>query len=372
MNTLDVKDVVKYFGETIALNHASFTLTNDDFLVLAGPSNSGKTTLLRLLSGLEQPESGQIILNGVNITPDSPATRKVALVTQKYGLAAQMSVYDNIAQTLRFRRLSKKNIYQQVQSALELLELQHIQKTPLRHLSGGEIQRVAIGKAMVKDADLYLFDEPIIQLDPHTRHRVHQAIQMVHRLKLAISIYATQNPTAALTIATRLAIIHQGQIQQIGTPHELLHRPANLFIAHYLNQPLNQLTASLQATETGYVVQADGLSFTLSTAWHMTLAPLHKHAIVTLGIRPNAIHFAWAFSSIDVSTYIQLQAHVLRIELLMGKWTLQLSIGQQTTLVAELKDINHPSLLPGKSLNLAINPDDIYLFHPITETLLQP
>lgn len=373
MNMLDAKDVVKCFGETVALDRASFSLTNNDFLVLVGPSNSGKTTLFRLLSGLDQPDSGHIWLNGINIAERGQLARNVALVTQKHGVPDHLSVYDNVAQSLRFRHLPKKTIHQQVQSALEILELQHIQKTPLKQLSGGELQRVAIAKAMVRDADLYLFDEPLAQLDPHTRHRVQQAMQLMHRLKLAISIYATQNPANALTIATRLAIIHQGRIQQIGTPQEVLLRPANLFVAQYLSQPwLNQLSGSLHATDTGYIVQADGFSFTLPADWQTPFAHLQNQSAVILGIRPNAILSAWTLSSIDASEHIQLQAQILHIELLMGKWTMQLSIGQQTTLIAELKDINHPSLQPGKQLNIGIHPADIYLFHPTTKALLRP
>ncbi|WP_338253031.1 ABC transporter ATP-binding protein [Dictyobacter halimunensis] len=373
MNMLDVQDVVKCFGTTIALDHTSFSLHNNDFLVLAGPSNSGKTTLFRLLSGLERPDSGAILLNGVNIGEREGGARKVALVSHKYGVAYKLSVYDNIAQSLRFRRQSKKMVDQQVQSALEILELQHLQKMHMRQLSGGEIQRVMIAKAMVRDADLYLFDEPLAQLDPHTHHRAQQAIQMVHRLKGAISIYATQHPTSALTIATRLALIHQGRIQQIGAPEEVLRRPANLFVAEYLHQPrFNQVPASVHATDTGYLIQADGFSFILPPAWQAPLAQLANQAGVILGIRPNTILSTWTPSLLDASGYIHIPTQITHIDHLMGKWTMQLRVGQQTNLVAELKDIYHPSLQAGTHIEIGLHPDDICLFHPTTRTLLLP
>ncbi|GCE03833.1 ABC transporter ATP-binding protein [Dictyobacter aurantiacus] len=373
MNMLDVQDVVKCFGTTIALDHTSFSLRNNDFLVLAGPSNSGKTTLFRLLSGLEQPDAGTIWLNGVNIGMMKGGARKVALVSHKYGVANQLSVYDNIAQPLRFRRQSKKIVDQQVQSALEILELQHIQKMPVKRLSGGEIQRVVIARAMVRDADLYLFDEPLAQLDPHTHHRAQQAIQLVHRLKGAISIYATQHPASALTIATRLALIYQGRIQQIGTPEEVLRRPANLFVAEYLHQPrLNQVPASVHATDTGYLIQADGFNFILPPAWRASFAQLANQTSVILGIRPNTILSTLTPPSPDASGYIHIPAQITHIDHLMGKWTMQLRVGQQTSLVAELKDIHHPSLQTGTRIEIGLHPVDICLFHPTARTLLPP
>jgi ABC-type sugar transport system ATPase subunit len=370
---LDVQNVAKSFNDTLAVDHISFTVKQNDLLVIAGPSNSGKTTLLRLLSGLDIPDTGDIFLNGTNITFEDPSSRNVTMVTQNYGLVSHTSVYDALARNLRFRRLSKKEVKKHVQSALEMLELQKIQARSLTSLSGGELQRVAIAQAMVKDADLYLFDEPITQLDPHTLHRVHQAMLLVPRLKQALSIYATQNPAEALAIASQIAIIDQGNLQQIGTPDKVLQRPANLFVAQFLSQPLlNQLEGTITACETGYILQTDGLNIPLATNWTPILTAPGSSARVILGIRPNIIILEWALKPIDTTNFVILSARILHIALLLGKWTIQLHIGQHTQLIAEIKDINNPNIQLGRVIDIGIDPAHIYLFNSQTEELLYP
>lgn len=373
MNTLEVQAVVKRFGNTLALNHLSLTLADEDFLTLLGPSNSGKSTLFQLIAGLDQPDAGHLYWNAIDMADRHASLRNVALVSQKYGLVSQLNVYDNVDQALRFRRLSKKERHLRVLSALELLQLQQLQKSSLKTLSGGELQRVAIARAMVRDANIYLFDEPTTQLDPHARHRVQQAMLLVHRIKFSISIYATQNPADAFAMGGRIAIINQGRIEQIGTADSLLSRPANLFVAQFLNQPfLNQLSATLQTTESGYIVRAGELKLVLNASWRAALPPSGTQTQLILGIRPGKIIFEWALKSIDTTNYILLMAYVLGIELLMGRWTIQLNVGDKVTLMAELKDIQQPALQIGSYITIGLDPADIYLFNPNTTTLISP
>lgn len=372
-NTLDVQGVVKRFNDILAIDHVSFTIKQNDLLVIVGPSNSGKTSLLRLLSGLEIPDKGNIFLNGANITFNDPSNRNMTMITQKYGRIPQLSVYDTLAHALRFRRLTKQDIKIHVQSALEMLELQGVQERPLTSLSGGELQRVAIARAMVRNVDLYLFDDPITQLDPHSRHRVHQSMLLVPRLKQALSIYATQDPAEAFAIASQIAILDQGKIQQIGTSDELLRQPANLFVAQFISQPLlNQLTGTLAASSTGYILQTDGLNIPLAAHWKPILTSLGLQVQIILGIRPNIIILEWALKTIDTTNFIILSARILHIALLLGKWTIQLHIGHQTQLIAEIKDINNPNIQPGKTIGIGIDPAHIYLFNSQTEELLYP
>ncbi|GCF07948.1 ABC transporter ATP-binding protein [Dictyobacter arantiisoli] len=372
MSTLNVQGIVKYFGEAVALDHVSFTLTQDDFFVLTGPSNSGKSTMLHTLNGRELPDEGSIVLNNTDITFNSPSERNVALVSQTYGLASQLSVYDNIAQALHARRLSKKAIKQHVQSALEMLELTHVQKTPLHNLSGGELQRVAIARAMVRNVDLYLFDSPLSQIDPHTRARIQDALHALHRLKLAICISVTPDPFEAFSLGNWVAIIKQGKIQQIGKPHEIIEHPANLFVAQFISQPpLNQLEALIATTDTGYQLQTDGLTIALSSHWRPIIEQLEPHTHLIIGIRPKIIILEWALITSNTSTWIKLTAYILSIDLLMGKRTIQLRIGSQTILTADVKDIHQSALQPGKTITIGIDPAQIYLFHPQTQELLK-
>jgi multiple sugar transport system ATP-binding protein len=370
---LDVQRIVKHFNNILAVDHISFTVKQNDFLVIVGPSNSGKTTLLRLLSGLELPDAGAIFLNGVDITLKGPSGRNMAMVTQQYKLISHVSVYDTLAQILRMRQLGKREIKIQVQSALEMLELQKVQAKSLASLSGGELQRVAIARAMVRNVDLYLFDEPITQLDPHTLHHVHQAMSLIPRLKQALGIYATQTPAEAFAVASQIAIMNQGKLQQIDTPDKVLQQPANLFVAQFLSQPLlNQLEGTLAPRDTGYILQTDGFSVPLAANWTPVITSLGSSAQVILGIRPNIIILEWAFKLIDTTNFIVLSAQILHIALLLGKWTLQLHIGQHTQLIAEIKDIHNPNIQPGKVIDIGIDPAHIYLFNAQTEELLYP
>jgi ABC-type sugar transport system ATPase subunit len=370
---LDVQRIVKHFNNILAVDHISFTVKQNDFLVIVGPSNSGKTTLLRLLSGLELPDAGAIFLNGVDITLKGPSGRNMAMVTQQYKLISHVSVYDTLAQILRMRQLGKREIKIQVQSALEMLELQKVQAKSLASLSGGELQRVAIARAMVRNVDLYLFDEPITQLDPHTLHHVHQAMSLIPRLKQALGIYATQTPAEAFAVASQIAIMNQGKLQQIDTPEKVLQQPANLFVAQFLSQPLlNQLEGTLAPRDTGYILQTDGFSVPLAANWTPVITSLGSSAQVILGIRPNIIILEWAFKLIDTTNFIVLSAQILHIALLLGKWTLQLHIGQHTQLIAEIKDIHNPNIQPGKVIDIGIDPAHIYLFNAQTEELLYP
>jgi multiple sugar transport system ATP-binding protein len=370
---LDVQRIVKHFNNILAVDHISFTVKQNDFLVIVGPSNSGKTTLLRLLSGLELPDAGAIFLNGVDITLKGPSGRNMAMVTQQYKLISHVSVYDTLAQILRMRQLGKREIKIQVQSALEMLELQKVQAKSLASLSGGELQRVAIARAMVRNVDLYLFDEPITQLDPHTLHHVHQAMSLIPRLKQALGIYATQTPAEAFAVASQIAIMNQGKLQQIDTPDKVLQQPANLFVAQFLSQPLlNQLEGTLAPRDTGYILQTDGFSVPLAASWTPVITSLGSSAQVILGIRPNIIILEWAFKLIDTTNFIVLSAQILHIALLLGKWTLQLHIGQHTQLIAEIKDIHNPNIQPGKVIDIGIDPAHIYLFNAQTEELLYP
>ncbi|GCE25492.1 ABC transporter ATP-binding protein [Dictyobacter alpinus] len=373
MNTLKVQEVVKRFGNTLALDQLNLTLSDNEFLTLLGPSNSGKSTLLQMIAGLDQPDEGKIYWDALDITHRYATLRNVVLVSQKYGMASQLSVYDNIAQALRFRHLTKKELQLHVLAALELLELEKLQQRILRTLSGGEVQRVAIARAMVRNADLYLFDDPITQVDPHTRYRIQQAMLLVHKLKTAMSIYATHHPADAFAIGGRIAIINQGRIEQLGDTDTLLTRPVNLFVAQFLNQPfLNQLTGTIQAIETGYTVQAGALKMVLDARWQAVLAPIQDQNQLILGIRPGTINFEWALKSINTSNYILLTACVLSVDLLMGYLTIQLNIGEETTLRAELKDSKQPAPTVGSYITIGLDPADIYLFNPQTKALIYP
>ncbi len=371
MSELEVQGLVKRFDGTIAVNHVSFRIANDEFFVLLGPSGSGKSSILRLICGFEEPDEGRILLNGQDVTKQPPFLRNVAVVFQDYGLFPSMNVFDNIAYSLQIRRLSRKEIDMRVLMAAEMLDLKGVLKRQLTNLSGGELQRVSIARVLVKDADIYLFDEPISQLDPQLRHRTRQEIVMVHRIKQRPSIYITHDQNEAFAMANRIVLINRGQIQQIGTPDELLNAPANLFVARFLGSPpINLLEGNIQHMDTRYRLRANGMYFTLPAHWTRTLTHLGPQSKIILGIRPGTIIPEWEFGSLGNTPHVIIRAQIVHIEPLIGKIVTRLRIGYGTEISAEFEDNQSVHVQIGQIINIGINVERIYLFNPQTEELL--
>ncbi|GCE16515.1 ABC transporter ATP-binding protein [Dictyobacter kobayashii] len=371
MSKLEVQNISKQYGNKLAVKDVSFTVDEDELFVLLGPSDSGKTTILRMICGFEQPDNGTILLNEEDITTKESAQRNIAVVFQDYGINPTMSVYDNIAQGLRFRRFPKEEVEMRVQMVAEMLGLREKLARQTRNLSGGELQRVAIGRVMIKDADLYLFDEPISQLDPTTRRRTRQEILMVQRIKKKPGIYITQDHYEAFSMANRIGVISQGRIQQVGTPDELVQTPANLFVARFLcDPPLNTIEGYIQLVGTRYYLRTDSLSFSFPPQWTPLLSRLGPQSKIILGIRPNIIVPEWSINTMGPAPRVMLRAQVIHSGPMMGRRTVLLRASQHTEFMAEFKD--NFSIKDGQILTIAINPDQIFFFHPHTEELLNP
>ena len=245
MAYLELKNIKKSFGEVNIIKGVDLQIQKGEFIVFVGPSGCGKSTLLRLIAGLEPITSGNLLLDGKDITWAPSGKRDLAMVFQSYALYPHMSVYDNMSFALKLAGVSKSEIKTKVEYAAKTLNLtQYLDRTP-KDLSGGQRQRVAIGRAIVRAPKVFLFDEPLSNLDAALRGNTRVEIHKLHRALGATTIYVTHDQVEAMTLADRVVVLKDGLIEQVGTPLELYDRPANQFVAQFIGMPsMNMVAAS--------------------------------------------------------------------------------------------------------------------------------
>jgi multiple sugar transport system ATP-binding protein len=241
-------DVSKSYGAVEAVRNLSLSITNGEFVVLLGPTGAGKTTTLRLIAGLERPDSGNVLIQGRLVTEAVPAERDVAFVFQQYSLYPHLSVYDNLAFPLRSpaRRMDEQFIRRRIQQVAELLHIGHKLGNRATALSGGEMQRVAIGRALVREPAVYLMDEPLSSLDAKLRAELRLELKRIQRELGTTILYVTHDQIEAMTMADRIGVMNQGALVQLGTPREIYERPDNAYVASRLGTPgINLIPAEL-------------------------------------------------------------------------------------------------------------------------------
>ena len=244
MATITFEHVTKVFDDTVAVNDLSIDVADGEFLVLVGPSGCGKTTALRMLAGLEEISKGRILIGDRVVNNVAPGARDVAMVFQSYALYPHMSVYDNLAFSLRNRRLPKAEVDRRVRQVAEILGLGSLLKRKPKQLSGGQRQRVALGRAIVREPAAFLMDEPLSNLDAALRVQTRAEILRLQKRLGTTTIYVTHDQIEAMTLGDRIAVLNLGVLQQIGTPEELYTRPANVFVARFIGSPsMNLLPA---------------------------------------------------------------------------------------------------------------------------------
>ncbi len=237
MSYLQLQGIEKIFGEHRAIKGIDLNIQAGEFVVFVGPSGCGKSTLLRLIAGLEHIDNGTLTLEGKDITHKPSSKRDLAMVFQSYALYPHMSVFENMSFALKLAKVSASVIQEKVQRAAKILNLtDYLQRTP-KELSGGQRQRVAIGRAIVRAPKVFLFDEPLSNLDAALRGQTRVEIAKLHRDLGATTIYVTHDQVEAMTLADRVVVLRDGQIEQVGTPLELYDRPANQFVAQFIGTP---------------------------------------------------------------------------------------------------------------------------------------
>lgn len=234
MAAVEFLDVSQSYGQQAILKKLNLAIHSGEFLVIVGPSGCGKSTLLRLTAGLDELSSGQILLNKKCINHVPPAQRNMAMVFQNYALYPHMTVYDNIAYSLKLAKLADKEIKTRVHHAAELLKISHLLQRKPTQLSGGQRQRVGMGRAMARSPAVFLFDEPLSNLDTQLRADMRHEIKKIHQTLNTTAIYVTHDHVEAMTLASRIVIMNQGRIEQADKPEVLYHQPANRFVAEFI------------------------------------------------------------------------------------------------------------------------------------------
>jgi len=290
MSTVAVRHLDKiYQGHTHILKDLNLDIGSGEFLVLLGPSGCGKSTLLNCIAGLLDVEGGRIEIAGRDVTNADPSERGIAMVFQSYALYPTKTVYGNMAFCLRMKKKSPAEIEQKVNETADLLQIRELLHRKPATLSGGQRQRAAIGRALVRDADICLFDEPLSNLDAKLRTEMRIELKKLHKKLRSTFVYVTHDQVEAMTLATRVAVMDSGTFSQISTPEELYDRPANTFVARFIGSPPMNFVDGRIALDGGIqVVTGDGIRFDVSSYPFIT-APRSGQEVI-LGIRPEHLH----------------------------------------------------------------------------------
>ena len=275
----------------VAVQEFNLEIADKEFIVLVGPSGCGKSTTLRMVAGLEEISSGDLYLDGKRMNDVEPKDRNIAMVFQNYALYPHMTVYENMAFSLKLKKMDKAEIDRRVREAAGILDItQYLDRKP-KTLSGGQRQRVAIGRAIVRDPAVFLMDEPLSNLDAKLRNQMRAEIIKLRKRINTTFIYVTHDQTEAMTLGDRIVIMRDGFIQQIGTPQEVFDHPANLFVASFIGVPqMNLFDGKLVKKDGKYVVEVGGIAVELSEGKQARLTAKDvAEQDVTLGVRPEHI-----------------------------------------------------------------------------------
>ena len=355
MAEVHIQSLNKKFDEVHAVKDVNLGIRDKEFVVLVGPSGCGKTTTLRMVAGLESITSGRILINDRVINDLPPMDRDIAMVFQNYALYPHMSVYDNMAFGLKMRKFSRADIARRVQEAAEILGIQQLLTRKPRQLSGGQRQRVALGRAIVRHPQVFLFDEPLSNLDAKLRVQMRVELKKLHDRLGTTAIYVTHDQVEAMTLGDRVVVMKDGFVQQVGEPLELYNEPANLFVAGFLGSPaMNFATVRVTGDNGALWIENDGLRIKPSgeTASRLTR---YVGDEITLGIRPEDLHVASAADPPELG----FDAVVEVVEKLGSEILLDVAVGSDT-MVASVEPNVRASI--HDRLRLALNPERLHFF----------
>jgi multiple sugar transport system ATP-binding protein len=290
MAQVALRNIVKTFDKTPAVQGIDLDIADREFIVLVGPSGCGKSTTLRMIAGLEECTSGEIYIGDQMVNDVPPKDRDIAMVFQNYALYPHMTVFENMSFGLRLKRFPKAEIKQRVDAAARILDITDLLDRRPKALSGGQRQRVAMGRAIVRNPKVFLFDEPLSNLDAKLRVQMRTEIKKVHQKVTTTTIYVTHDQVEAMTLADRVVVMNAGRIDQIGTPHEVYHTPKTRFVAGFIGSPMmNLLPCRLVENGSGLTVRlSDWLSFPVPPSREAHYRP-HVGGELLFGLRPEHI-----------------------------------------------------------------------------------
>lgn len=323
MATLNFNNINKVYDNGFhAVHDFNLEIADKEFIVFVGPSGCGKSTTLRMVAGLEDISSGELYINDKLVNDVSPKDRNIAMVFQSYALYPHMTVYDNMAFGLKLKKMKKEDIDEAVQRTAKILEIEGLLDRKPKQLSGGQRQRVALGRAIVRDADVFLMDEPLSNLDAKLRVQMRSEIIKLHRSLNTTTIYVTHDQTEAMTMATRIVVMKDGYVQQIGTPKEIYGKPANKFVASFIGSPaMNFINAKVE----GGKVVFDKYKLELPKSKQSYIKNLEGKEII-LGIRPEEIQVK-DYLNEEYEESVEMEMNIEVSELLGHEYILHGKIG---------------------------------------------
>ena len=366
MASVTYENVYKTWGEVTAVNDLSLEAADKEFLVLVGPSGCGKTTSLRLLAGLEEVTDGSIMIGDRVVNDVQPKDRDIAMVFQSYALYPHMSVFDNMAFGLKLRKTPKAEIQQRVQAAASDLGIEELLDRKPKQLSGGQRQRVAVGRAIVRDPAVFLFDEPLSNLDAKLRVETRANLTRLHADLATTFIYVTHDQVEAMTMASRIAVMRLGVLQQLDTPQNLYQHPSNVFVAGFIGSPsMNFFDATLVEKDGKVVVNTSGFELEVPEPKATDWRP-HTGKQLILGIRPEDIH-AREFTPPGILES-DMDAEVDVVELMGHEIFLYLKTKDDKSFIARVDPRTRQAR--GDRIELAVNMANAHIFDPETEISL--
>ena len=342
MGTVSIRNVRKSYGSLEVLHGVSVEIGDGEFVVLVGPSGCGKSTLLRMLAGLEEITAGEVAIDGRVVNALRPKERDIAMVFQSYALYPHMTVEENMGFSLKLGRAPKEQIKARVAVAARMLGLEPYLKRYPRHLSGGQRQRVAMGRAMVRAPKVFLFDEPLSNLDAKLRVQMRSEIKQNHQRLKTTTVYVTHDQIEAMTMADRIVVMNDGVIEQVGTPLELYDFPANLFVAGFIGSPaMNMLVGTASSSE---FTASDGTRIALAGA-----RAASEPRVAVLGIRPE--HFRVDPNGIE--------ARIITVEPTGSETQVTMRLAGQDVVGVFRERISEK---PGEALRVSLEPGRAHLF----------
>src|SRR5665213_2636174 len=307
MARVAMRSLNKKYDEVHAVIDVNLDIRDQEFVVLVGPSGCGKTTTLRMVAGLESITSGHISIDEKVVNELPPMDRDIAMVFQNYALYPHMSVYDNMAFGLKMRKFDKAEIAKRVQAAADILGIEQLLKRKPRQLSGGQRQRVALGRAIVRHPQVFLFDEPLSNLDAKLRVQMRVELKKLHERLGTTAIYVTHDQVEAMTLGDRVVVMADGYVQQVGEPMELYNHPANRFVAGFIGSPAMNFAKVRVAEEGGAVwATADGIKLKVPGP-EATRLVAHAGKEVTFGVRPEDMRVANGSDPVDLSFEVEVE-----------------------------------------------------------------
>ena len=365
----DVKKV--YDNKVTAVHDFNLDIKDKEFIVFVGPSGCGKSTTLRMVAGLEDISGGTVEIDGEVVNDLQPKDRDIAMVFQNYALYPHMTVYDNIAFSLRLKKVPEDEIFERVTNAAEILGITEYLTRKPRALSGGQRQRVAIGRAMVRNAKVFLMDEPLSNLDAKLRNQMRAEIILLRQKLDTTFIYVTHDQTEAMTLGDRIVIMKDGYIEQVGTPQEVFDTPVNLFVAGFIGSPqMNFLKAKLVKEGEGYAVDVLDVRIPLNADQNAVLAQKNAQPQdIILGVRPEhtTVLFEQAENAIECTINVN--------EMMGSELHLHLTSAHDDKIIVRLPTVDltneqRQSLSYGNKMFITFPAKVMHLFDPETERSL--